>query len=95
MFALSLTFQTILLVCILHNGLSHSYLSFVIVVVVHANLCGIIMHKLLQIKKLDQYREWTRKDSFIIAEGDQNDVLSNEDNMFRSNKKITSFKLRE
>lgn len=95
-YSLSITFQTILLLFILHKGISGYYIGYCCFVVIKSFLTIISVFRLLQVKKQDQYREWKRKDSFIIAEANQNDVLSNEDNMFRANKKVvTSFKLKK
>lgn len=59
-YSLSLTFQTVLLLIILRVGLTRGYIVYASMILVKTNCSVIVMHRLLYIKKADQYREWTR-----------------------------------
>ena len=49
--------------------------------------------RLLKIKNRDQTRQWRRKNSFVIAQANQTEALSNQDDIFSRNRSFTGNKI--
>ena len=79
-YAVSITIQGFLILIVLTEGVSAFFLCSQVFIVVFAIVFTIKMFKLIRIKNKEQYREWTRKDSFFIAEANANEALSLNDN---------------